>query len=515
MRLTVARSDTSIKEKLLKVAAEAIDAVLAEASSSSVAQIERSVWGALAPIGRGLLEAGLAVSSRELTTSVLEDHELAMEDISFRDDGCYNATLTSTLGEVTFPLFAFRHGGQTHAPARDRLLPGYRECRSTPMCVEFEAFVAKSFAFRTAEDTLRYVTHGAVTVADNTIGRHSVALGKSIDPTWLYRHPDEIAAVLHTMATRDRKTGRPLLYISSDAHMLRRYVDDTWGAEFKATNGIRLWCEDARTGDLIHLGGEYTWDSCLDVVKRFQRLQLDGVLPEGGHYNDDVHAQYVFVSDGAPWLGNRLPPLFDDIITILDPYHALQWIADFADDLHALGVKKPVMAPVRRALGFQPDAKQAPRRRKGHKKKSRRRRHAHNIANWDLDAEPGKVVDDAIAYIETLPRLSEAVVERCNQLVETLRDNQYRMAYDEYRRRGLQIGSGAMESLHRQASQLRLKLPGIRMSAETGEALINLRLLALVERWDEFFQQENIEEVLALAFGASPRNVIPLPALAA
>ena len=50
----------------------------------------------------------------------------------------------------------------------------------------------------------------------------------------------------------------------------------------------------------------------------------------------------------------------------------------------------------------------------------------------------------------------------------------------------MQVGSGAMESLHRIASQGRLKVAGARWRAHTARAVLNTRMLLLAERWDEF-----------------------------
>ena len=74
---------------------------------------------------------------------------------------------------------------------------------------------------------------------------------------------------LQERATQDKDTGRPLLYVSSDAHALRRYVGDTWELPWKMVNGIRVWCEDAKTGQVVHLGGEFTWGNCREVGRRF------------------------------------------------------------------------------------------------------------------------------------------------------------------------------------------------------------------------------------------------------
>ncbi|MEZ4473281.1 MAG: hypothetical protein R3F60_21340 [bacterium] len=47
--------------------------------------------------------------------------------------------------------------------------------------------------------------------------------------------------------------------------------------------------------------------------------------------------------------------------------------------------------------------------------------------------------------------------------------------YDACRQRGFQLGSGAMESLHRTAAQARLKLAGARWTTRASLASVNLK----------------------------------------
>src|SRR5690606_40278473 len=81
--------------------------------------------------------------------------------------------------------------------------------------------------------------------------------------------------------------------------------------------------------------------------------------------------------------------------------------------------------------------------------------------------------------------------------------NADRIDYERWRPLGYQIGSGAMESLHRTASQTRLKVAGIRCLAETSQAVFNLRMLRLCGRWDEFWQQPDLTQHVIAAFEAA------------
>ena len=88
------------------------------------------------------------------------------------------------------------------------------------------------------------------------------------------------------------------------------------------------------------------------------------------------------------------------------------------------------------------------------------------------------------------------------------------MNYPEYLRRGYQIGSGAMESLHRTGSQQRTKVPGARWLADTSQAVFNFRMVQLVGKWDAFWEQSDLMRQLAGALSpnqaeqATPENCV-------
>jgi hypothetical protein len=86
------------------------------------------------------------------------------------------------------------------------------------------------------------------------------------------------------------------------------------------------------------------------------------------------------------------------------------------------------------------------------------------------------------------------------RLIEAINNNARRIDYERWRSRGYQIGSGAMESLHRTASQMRLEVAGIRCLPETSQAVFNLRMRRLCERWDEFWSDPSLTSRLVDAF---------------
>lgn len=517
-RLIVARRMSEAQDGLLSLVRSAAEVGVAQAvAGASFAELEAGVGRHVVAIAQRLVALVFASACRAAMQRDIQERGLARDDFRLRTDEAGYVSMHTTFGPITFPIFAYRDlsapvGSVTRSPAR-ALLPYHRSCRSSPLCLEWEARLGLQHPFRRAEEMMQFFTRGASTVEDTTIGRHMLALSRMIEPEWLYRSPEDIRRTLRGTAARDKATGRPLLYVSSDAHALRRYVGDTWALQWKMVNGIRVWCEDADTGQIVHLGGEFTWGDCHAVGDRIRALRDAGILPNGDSEWADLDAQVVFVSDGSSWLLDHIVPLLAGAIVILDPYHLIDWFAEFTK--MAFGASSPasraVHAKLRRVL-FDKQPKKALRAaatRRGHEKVRRTRTvHAHNRP-WARRGRPRTIAGDftAKALLELLAELEvEAQHEEALEaLAERIANNTQRIDYAAYLARGLQIGSGAMESLHRTGSQLRLKLPGARWLEDSSHAILQFRMLELSGRWREFWDRHDIVPTIAQAFVAQRR----------
>jgi hypothetical protein len=481
------------------------------ASRPTSRQLELAVWNFLLTLGRMLLSWYFSRRCEMATLDDMKQQGLSKMDVVVRLSADRQASLMTTLGAIRFPTYAYspRRGtgaqrAKARVPAKAEFLPLYPRCHSSELCLEWETRLGSDHPFRIAQQEMTFFTHGAVTLEDNTINTHVVRAGVTVDRSWLYRSKDEMRRLLKDRATCDLTTGKPLLYISSDAHALRRYVDDTWSAPWKMANGIRLWAIDRDSGEAIHLGGEFCWGDCEHVATIFLELIETGVLPKNGDFGEDVAAQLVWLSDGAPWFEERIVPLFgSNIITILDIYHFLERAAAYAASAFADAKQGQVWyAAYRTALiGSEQSSDNElpkPNNRKGHKKRKRlldfdqRRREKIQAQERLRDADTADVLVGLLPNVE-----GERASKAYDDFTSYMTNYSHRIDYFEYRRRGLQIGSGAMESMHRIGSQVRLKRSGVRCLAQTSQAIFDWRMLRLVGRWDEFWSQPNLAKKLA------------------
>ena len=157
----------------------------------------------------------------------------------------------------------------------------------------------------------------------------------------------------------------------------------------------------------------------------------------------------VFISDGAIWLRQMMEKSYPDATLILDMYHALDYIGQAG----------------KAAFG---SSKQA--------------------AYWFREQRTNLLdscLDEVLGAIKDLP-LDAPLRDSVCAYLESNRD---RMDYKTYRKRGLLIGSGAIESAHRTVMQRRLKRSGQRWSILGAQRVLNLRVCSMSDRWNLVRQQ--------------------------
>lgn len=155
----------------------------------------------------------------------------------------------------------------------------------------------------------------------------------------------------------------------------------------------------------------------------------------------------VIVGDGAEWIWNRAS-MFTRRCEILDFWHAVEHAWGFARLAYGEGSIKADQW-------------------------------AHQIAQ---DLRAGKV-QDVISRLHRMRPRSPQARESLDALIRYYSDNASRMRYDEYLRLGYGIGSGAVESAHKQVIHARFRQAGMRWSEAGARRLLALRLLLLNDNW--------------------------------
>jgi hypothetical protein len=151
--------------------------------------------------------------------------------------------------------------------------------------------------------------------------------------------------------------------------------------------------------------------------------------------------QPVFINDGARWIWNWVDAYYPDAAQILDFFHAKEHLCQFAKEYFRC-----------------PDTRK----------------------QWTKE-QSDKLLDDKVGeIIETLKGLettNKRQVKARQCLVDYYQNNLKRMQYKTFRKKGLLIGSGAIEAAHRDILQQRLKLSGQRWTKQGIQQLANLRIL--------------------------------------
>jgi hypothetical protein len=148
----------------------------------------------------------------------------------------------------------------------------------------------------------------------------------------------------------------------------------------------------------------------------------------------------VFITDGALWIGLWLLEQYPDALLILDFFHVCEKIAKVA------------------VWADTPDWFEQMK--------------THLLAGRQLK------VRQSILQMKQLP------AEQKDDLLTYLENNEYRMKYDEYRSKGLMIGSGPIESAHRTLLQIRMKRSGQRWSDDGCDKMIKLRVALRSQKFD-------------------------------
>jgi hypothetical protein len=178
-----------------------------------------------------------------------------------------------------------------------------------------------------------------------------------------------------------------------------------------------------------------------------------------GHYKEflrkvdrhtDEITDMVLVADGAPWIWKWADDLHPNSIKILDFYHAKEHLCDFA--------KLRFEGQEQRSLWIETQS------------------------SLLLEDKVELVIQNIKALEKTRRKGAE---ELRRKLIHYYRTNRKRMMYKTFRENGLMIGSGPIESAHRNVIQSRMKRSGQRWTNEGAQQMANLRAAMEGGQWPE------------------------------
>lgn len=156
----------------------------------------------------------------------------------------------------------------------------------------------------------------------------------------------------------------------------------------------------------------------------------------------------VFISDGATWLRNMINELFPEAIQILDKFHLIENIYEYAKYI------------------FNEDMKKV-------------EKFKNKIIDYCYSNEYNQIVKELNKYKNiSIPKTT------CN-LPVYLENNKDKINYSKYEHNGWFVGSGAIESSNKTVVQLRLKQAGMRWSVDGANYIIALRCMYESDNWDK------------------------------
>lgn len=155
----------------------------------------------------------------------------------------------------------------------------------------------------------------------------------------------------------------------------------------------------------------------------------------------------VVVGDGAEWIWNRAQ-MFTRRCEILDFWHAVEKAWEFARLHYGQGTTV-----------------------------------AEQWVGRVVEALRAGQVDRVIEDLRGMEPSTPDEREKLHGLIRYYTENRERMRYDEYLRLGYGIGSGAVESAHKQVTHARMRQAGMRWSEAGARRLLALRILLLNGSW--------------------------------
>jgi hypothetical protein len=236
------------------------------------------------------------------------------------------------------------------------------------------------------------------------------------------------------------------LYIQADGATVNTRIEDENGSTWKE-NKLGIFFSESdmyKRKDKSNIINHKEYVSYIGNVDTFRIL----VFAKAVELEYWKYENIVFISDGATWLRNMINELFPEAIQILDKFHLIENIYEYAKyvfDEDMIKVEK-----------FK-----------------------NKIIDYCYSNEYNLIVKELNKYRDiSIPRTI------CN-LPVYLENNKDKINYSKYEHNGWFVGSGAIESSNKTVVQLRLKQAGMRWSIDGANYIITLRCMYESNNWDK------------------------------
>jgi hypothetical protein len=339
--------------------------------------------------------------------------------------------VVTLLGEVTMrrAYYHCRHCGQSGVPYDQQA--GLASCAASPGLAKAACLAGIQVPFGQAARLLEELS--GIRLSQSTVGRLTERVGAVAD----VREQTEARRVKNWQSPPDAPlAGR--LYNSADGTMM--HTLEQW-QEVKTQ--VCYWTDGQ---DQHHA----RYCSRLEGIEEF----VGHAWALSSRWGLDKCRQSVLIGDGAAWIWDRLGPVFDESIQIVDWYHALEHVWSCGRVLHGEGTEAcHQWVKAKEGLLWH--------------------------GQWakvleELQSEHGRV-------------RAKGKRAAMQSLMTYLRNQGSRLDYQKFRDAGLDIGSGTVESACRHVVQARMKRAGTRWSASGAQAVLSLRCCWLNEQWQPFW----------------------------
>jgi hypothetical protein len=287
----------------------------------------------------------------------------------------------------------------------------------SPFLKEIVCYIGQSECYEESSEILKKTTQ--LEVDDNTIHRLCNEIGEECE-TWL--EEDSNKPVI-----RESIKDNEVVYGHFDGMMALTRTDGWKEIKVGRIYKSGALLKASKDRGYIH-NSKYTF--YLGGHKEFE-YKMSNYL-DGYEY---LKERLVIIIDGATWMKNWINAEYPRATQILDYYHAVEHFGK----LGSIAIRN----------------------------KEDRKKWLKKVTNT-LKEKGGEA---CIKIVTDLKCNTKKQKQEKENLLNYIENNKFRMNYSEYIKRGLQIGSGAMESAHRTLVQKRCKLSGQRWTPK-GMAIV-------------------------------------------